>query len=67
MGTTDKLRLGRCNSIGRLGLDVIIFSAAISTCMNDGQWQSALVCLNVISFNTPIAACGMDGQWQSAL
>merc|ERR1712054_276066 len=51
----------------RLEPDVISFSAAISACEKDGQWEKALQMLdeiqqrrlepNVISFNAAISAC----------
>ena len=58
-------------------LDVISFSAAMSTREKGVQWQHAVslledmrmtgVTLDVISFREAISACGKTGHWQQAL
>jgi len=57
--------------------NTISYSAAISACEKEGQWQQALILLRemesrgispgTISYNAAISACEKGGQWQRAL
>eukprot|EP00973_Karenia_brevis_P095761 12429015-Karenia_brevis.AAC.1 len=48
-------------------LDVISFSAAISTCRVGGQWRVAMPLLDVISFISAISAGVGSGQWHTTM
>lgn len=67
----SSFRTGDCE------LDVIIFSAAVSSCEKSGRWLSALRLLqsmrrrrifpNEVTFGAAVAACEKAGEWKFAL
>ena len=60
-----------------LTLDVVSFSASISACEKDKQWEGALGLLqemelylltpNAVSFSASMSACEKGKQWERAL